>query len=260
MKKDSVMALILVMGLIIICSVIYINSTTPLKKEIYEDEWYSFNVFDGSYSVIDIDKKNIILKNVDKFDGCTKYNYNEKFEVFEFNCGKSIEYLNFRDNELILKYNGEEKHYFKDAEEAYNYEFNKYYGISVSDFIDENSHVKSLRLIDYDTLIGYIKDSNFVLLSYGNNCINNECIIFDKTLEKLFVKSPFVYTFDSSNLTEKQLLSLSKIDNLSNEKEFYNGDNPRVLVFEDGRMIETFLIECDGFDCSKYEFLADTVR
>ena len=45
-----------------------------------------------------------------------------------------------------------------------------------------------------------------------------------------------------------KILAISLLD-----YNFYNSNYPRVVIFSDKNVVETFLIKCDGFDCSKYE-------
>lgn len=255
MKKDKIITYMFMMGIIIFCSIIYINGVSPLDEAIYNKKWYSFNVEDGSYRMIEISNDNILLNGFSGFDICKEYSYNKKDMIFNLDCDKKIEYNRYKDGELVLEINNKEIHFFDTIEQSYNYEFNKYFNMSEGEFIDSYSQVEELILIDYKSLIDFIDEGKrFTLILNGDMCINYECYLFDKLLEKLIVKSSDIYSFNPSNITDDEIKKLNSYSSdLLLDYNFYNSNYPRVVIFSDKNVVETFLIKCDGFDCSKYE-------
>ena len=255
MKKDKIITYMFMMGIIIFCSIIYINGVSPLDEAIYNKKWYSFNVGDGSYLMAEISNDSILLNGFSGFDNCKEYSYNKKDMIFNLDCDKKIEYNRYKDGELVLEINNKEIHFFDTIEQSYNYEFNKYFNMSEGEFIDSYSQVKELILIDYKSLIDFIDEGkSFTLILNGDMCINYECYLFDKLLEKLIVKSSDIYSFNPSNITDDEIKKLNSYSSdLLLDYNFYNSNYPRVVIFSDKNVVETFLIKCDGFDCSKYE-------
>lgn len=260
MKKDNMIIFILAMGLVILCSIIYISSAQSLDKKIYGNEWYRFDGEKGYYITLEI-KDGIIKSNGIDFKDCKKYKYNEKNKVISFDCGKSFNLIGLNDNELVIKSDEAEVHYFSSIEDSFNYEFRKYFGKSENEFKDEYVQVKELISTDFSSLLSAFKESKAIGIFYGSNCSNIECFIFDKTLEKLIVKSANIYTYNTNNMGKNQINALYNLSGeLDGDKNFYNSSYPRVIIFDNGKLVKSFLVECNGFDCSKYEDIIDLIK
>ena len=87
----------------------------------------------------------------------------------------------------------------------------------------------------------------------GNKCTSVDCVLGLDVMEKWISTTENVYYYDVNDLNRDLLNRLNRIDSsLETKYDFYNDIYPLVVIFNSGKLIEKYYINCDGFNCSKY--------
>ena len=148
MNNSKISKLILILIGISIILGIYLFSITPLDNNIINKNWYSFNIKTRNIDKININNQNIDI-NINNNLNCKKYNYNNRNKTLHFDCNLLIKIKNIKENQLVLDINSKEKNFFLTPEESINYEFEKYFGKTISEFEKYYSQSKEIIKIDY---------------------------------------------------------------------------------------------------------------
>lgn len=258
-NRKELWVIFLLIFIIIICFFYILKfNNIEIDKSIYNKIWYNYSITSGNYSTFYIDENQIEYNKSDKdeynYDNCSKYNYNKRKKIINFDCGNSIQISKIEKNKLILIIDEKKYVFYDNINDTLNYEFESYYGKSVSEYKKEMNRVLDLIKIEPNTMKNLILEneySKFVFI--GNNCSSFECAISLDVIEKWITKTENVYYIDLNDFDQKYLEEINKIDNkFSNNKEDYDRVYPFIIITNNGKIIDKYDFKCDGFDCSKY--------
>ena len=250
----------MVMILIIVIMYFFRYSSNTIPEDIINKNWYKYNYKTGYYEIFNISKKEFKYyrpSNVNEltdYDICKKYSYDKKNNQINLDCEKSIKIVSYNKNKLLLLVDGIENLYFSNYEDSLNYEFESYYGLSVTEYKKEKSQVTDLIKINENKLYEVIKSNEYSKIVFiGDKCTSIDCVLALDVMEKLINKTENIYFYESNLLNYKTLYNLNRINNsLSNNIDFYNEIYPKVIITYNGKVIDKYNINCTGFKCTKY--------
>ena len=87
----------------------------------------------------------------------------------------------------------------------------------------------------------------------GSKCSSVDCLASYDVIEKWLTVSTNTYYINSDELNINITTMLNKINNaFSKEVDFYNEAYPKVIITNGGKIIDSYLIKCHGFNCSAF--------
>lgn len=261
MKNRNIIFTIGAMLIVIVMALLYMFKHDSIDESILNKNWYKYNYYTGYYEVLNISEKNITYtfpestKYKNEFDGCSTYNYNKKNKTLVLDCSKNIKILEFNDESISLIVDGENEVFFKDINASLNYEFERVFNMSISQYNEEKSQVTEFIKISPNKISEIYNESNESLIVFmGDNCSNIECTIFKSTLEQWISVKEEVYFIDSNSITDLIAKKLNKINtDFSSNKDDYNDSYPTIYKVGNKKIYETYKIKCTGFNCTNYQ-------
>ena len=260
MKNKNIIniAVLLFLGVLII--VFSRSNVSSIDNNIYNKKWYHYNHISGYYDSIYFENEKITynkpmnINTSSSYDNCKKYKYNSKSNLLSLDCGKIIKIIEIKDNKMILEIDDRTTIFFDNIEDTLNYEFETYYGKSIVEFKKEKSQAKDFIKINSKKLVELINNKDYSKIVFtGNKCTSVDCTIGLDILEKWISTTENVYYIDVDDLDKDTLNKLNKVDSeLDNNINYYNDIYPLVLIFKEGKLIDHYYINCDGFNCNKY--------
>ena len=250
------------MFIILILSVFDLSkyNDKSLYDGILNKKWYYYNSTSGNYEILNIDNNKITYyksqsnSSESEYDLCKSFIYNKKNNIIKLDCNKEFQIVSYNENKLVLINDNKKKVFFNNASSAKNYEFESYYGKSISEYKKEMLQVQEFSKISYYSMIDIMKTneySKFVI--FGDNCTSTECVLILDVLEKLISMSNNVYYINIDEFSDKQLYNLSLIDsNFSKNRNDYSNVYPKIIITNYGKIIDQYNFICSGFDCNKY--------
>ena len=213
---------------------------------------YKYNAVNGEYDTLIINKESIKYSGND-FDlsNCKKYTYTEETNIVKMDCGKAFRLISPNDSLVAIGINNENYYFYKYKEDTYLREFNNKYEMTLSDYeFEGNEKLNKIKISkeDFDELFNN-QELSFVYVR-PNEC-KNECILFAGVIDKLTVNKKLYY-LDYELLDEENLNSIIAID-----KDFKESVSPKVLVIENGKIINVIDVSIIGFNTDKLYGLLD---
>lgn len=257
MKNKEYSYVVIIIIILIILAIInfFVFGFDTLNNNILNKEWYHYDYTTGYYDILKIneDKINYFSSNTnDSYENCYQYSFDKKKDIINLNCGKSFEIKKISSNSINLVIDGYDKVFFKNVDDSLNYEFKNYFGKTIVDYKDEKSQVIEYSKINSDKLFSIIKEDNYSRIIFmGNNCTSVDCVLALDVMEKWIIKNSNVYFFDSNEINDNLILKIKKLkSNISTEKNYYNDIYPKVLIVKNGKLIDSYDIKCNGFNCN----------
>ncbi len=249
-----------VMILVIIAMYFFRYAFLSVPENIMNENWYHYNILTGNYEKIVFSNNKVEyyrpsnIKDLNEYDICKKYNYDKKNSIINLDCNKSIKISKFDDNILKLLIDKKEQVFFKNIDETLNYEFNSYFGKSLTEYKNEKEQAKEYISINEKKLFEVLKQDEFSKIIFiGNKCSSIDCVLTLDIMEKLISKTENVYFYNSDLITDDTIKKLLVIDkSLESNISFYNGLYPRVIISKNNKIIDQYEIKCKGFNCSSY--------
>lgn len=259
MKNKNIIMIVGILLSFIVFSILFLLSYNKVNTDIYDINWYRYDQNTGYYDIFKINRNEFsyyssneqILK---KYNNCTSYNYDKRNSTLKLNCNKDIKIVKIYETMIILNINNKDYYYFKNIDDSINYEFKKYYNMSITEYNNKNKLVKELIKIDYSKIDSiYNSSSNSYLIISGNNCSNIECSIISDVLEKWVIKNENIYYFDSSNISSKENKTLyNYVKSFDEDMNNFNSSYPIILNMSSKKVADAFYFKCNGFNCNKY--------
>ncbi len=257
MKNKEYSYILIVIVFLIILAIInfFVFGFDAINNIILNKEWYHYDYTTGYYDILKIDKDSINYNSSntkDNYENCYQYSFDKKKDIINLNCGKKIEIKKISNNSINLVIDGYDKVFFKNVDDSLNYEFKNYFGKTIVDYRDEKSQVTEYSKINSDKLLSIIKEDNYSKIIFmGNNCTSVDCVLALDVMEKWIIINSNVYYFDSNEINNDLLSKMEKIkSNLITDINFYNGIYPKVIIAKNGKLIDSYDIKCDGFNCN----------
>ena len=248
--------IIIVISLIILAIInFFVFGFNSLDSNIINKKWYHYDFTTGYYDLLIFNNNKIQYNGVNQnknYESCTTYNYDKKKNTLHLDCGEIIEIYKVNDNSLELKIDDYDKVFFDTYEDSINYEFKNYFGKNIIDYKDEKSQVTEYSLINSDKLISLMKEKGYSKIVFmGDQCTSIDCTLALDIMEKWIIKSSNVYYFDSNNMNNELINTISKtVVGFNKDINYYNGVYPKVLIIKNGKIVDKYDIKCTGFNCN----------
>lgn len=260
MKNKNIISVLLIIIVVIFIVVFSRAKLNKIDENIYNKNWYHYNHNTGFYDVINFNKNKISLNkpinsnDATNYDYCRKYTYDRKNNILNLDCNKQIKIIDINDDMINLEMDDRNYVFFTNIEESLNYEFDSYYSKSMVEYKKEKSQAKDFIKINSKKLMEVINGEDYSKIVFiGNKCTSVDCVLGLDVMEKWISTTENVYYYDVNDLNRDLLNRLNRIDSsLETKYDFYNDIYPLVVIFNSGKLIEKYYINCDGFNCSKY--------
>ena len=260
MKNKGMLVIIISTIIFVIVSIFYVLSLKNFDKNLLNHKWYHYNKKNGYTEILYINDEEIIYykpnndNQTNDYSFCSDYKYNKATRTILFDCGKKIVIDNVGSYKLDVEIDNEEITFFKNAKYSREYEFNKYFNMTIDEYKNKRKQTLDIIKIDNDKLIEVINDSEYSKIIFlGENCKNIECALIYDIIEKWISYSKNVYYVDSSTLNTETLSELNSINNeFSLDNKIYDDIYPSVYVVSNNKIIDNYKISCEGFSCSQY--------
>lgn len=260
MKNRDIVYIISVFLIGIILVILYIFKYDKIDESILNKNWYRYNYKNGYYDVFNIDEYKILYYRpnnenfTNQYDSCSKYRFNKKNKSLILDCNKEILIKNIDDNKITLLIDNEENTFFTNIDDSLNYEFNKYYGMSKSEYKKSKKQVLDTIKISNSNLIDIVKEKEYSKIIFmGNKCTSVDCVVSYDAFEKWVSVSLNTYYVDSDKLDNNTIKALNKINkSFLNDSNFYDDSYPKVIITNGGKIIDSYLVNCRGFDCTSF--------
>ena len=261
MKKIDKTYIIISMLFVIVLTILnfFKYNFNKINNSILEKKWYHYNNVNGYYDIIYMEKNSFkyqvpLESNSKEFINCNNYVYNKKNQLLSLNCGKDIKIVDFSDNRLDIQIDGKDKVFFDTLDASLNYEFELYFGKTMSEFKNSKSQAKDFLKINEKKLDEVLKTKEYSKIVFvGDKCSSVDCVLFLDVLEKWISKTENIYYFDTKELNDKLIKRLNSMNkNLENSINEYNNVYPKVLIVNNNKIIDFYDVKCSGFNCKKY--------
>lgn len=253
MKNKIVDYLIIIMIIPITLLIFSLIRYKDIQKDesIYNKNWYNYNHKTGYYDIFMINEKEINFHNpqntinTPKTELCSNYTFNKKDKSYNLNCGKKIKIIKTYEDKILLSIDGEQTYYYDNPESSLNAKFKEQYAMSITEYKNSNYYMTDIIKIDENKLKKVYSSNKYSKIVFmGNKCTSIDCVLFLDTLEKWIHAEKDLFFVDSSNY-EKQIIEEIEYE--------FNDIYPTILIVGENKIIDTYKINCDGFNCSKYE-------
>lgn len=247
------------MLIVIVGNLIYLQKYgyNTIDDLILNKKWYNYDYSSGFYNTLFIKKSSLVYNNSDSnsnYTDCKLYNYNKSNNTISMDCGKNIVINKIEDNKLVLYIDSKTEVFFSNEEDAINYEFESYYGKSISEYKKEMTRVKDYLKINYERLLEIAdSDDKSEIIFIGDKCSSVDCVLSLSVIENMLSDQSNIYYFDSSELSDDNKVRLlsEKIDGFK-ENNNYNNIYPVITTISNNKVIDEYRIKCSGFNCNKY--------
>lgn len=262
MKNRIVLYIIYFMIMIIIATIFVLIKYRPvhIDSKVIDTDWYNYDSKTGYYYKINISNDSFNYVKFDNtsvqtlYDTCNKYTYDKIKKQFTLNCGEKILINSVNNDKLSISFNNKERLYFKNPFDSLNYEFEKYFNQSMSEYRINKLHGIEYIRINFDRLYElFTTKETQTFIVFGNNCSSTDCILFLDVLDKWIATNENIYYVNFEEFNDKQLLKLNKKDNsFVLERSYYNDIYPRIIITNNSKIVDNYQIKCKGFNCTKY--------
>ena len=260
--KDKITIIIFIVILFIIVLFNFKSYTNvKLDETIIDKNWYKYNILTGYYDILNISENNIKFikpddtNDLNKYDNCDSYSYDKKNKTLNLNCKSKIKINNITNNSLDINFDNVNQKFFTNMQDSLNYEFEKYYKKSLSEYKKEKFQVSEVIKINDNKLLELVKEDKYSkIIFYGDKCSSIECTLVLNIMEKLYVAdSSSIFYYNANEINNNLLKKLNKIDKkFENDVNFYNNVYPRIIIVKNNKIVDTYEIKCSGLNCTKY--------
>lgn len=256
--KNRIVKLIFI-SIIVIIIVCFFNlfkyGRNTLNSNLLNKKWYHYDNSTGYYDTFFMDGVNMSYSLYDEkneYSSCKKYTFNKSKNELVLDCDKSIKLIEISDNYIILEIDLKKIKFFSNIDDTLNYEFELFFNKSISEYKNEMSRVSELIKVNFDGLYEIIdSEEKSNIIFYGNSCTSVDCVLSLDIIEKMISVSDNIHYVNVEEFSDDDMRKFSELDeNLSNKKSDYNGIYPRIIVFENNKVLESFEIKCKGFNCN----------
>ncbi len=260
MNNRNIICIIGIFIIGIILTLLYIFKYDKISSDILDKNWYRYNYINGYYDVFNINEYKMSYYRpssenyTNQYDKCGNYRYNKKKKTIILDCNKEIVIKSSDKDKLTLLIDGEKNVFYTNIDDSLNYEFNKFYGKSMSEYKKSESQVVDLIKLPINSLINTIREKEDAKIIFmGSKCSSVDCLASYDVIEKWLTVSTNTYYINSDELNINITTMLNKINNaFSKEVDFYNEAYPKVIITNGGKIIDSYLIKCHGFNCSAF--------
>lgn len=260
MNNRSVSYLIFFFMVSIMVFTLCIFRYDKIDSKVLNKNWYRYNYVNGYYDVFNISEYKMSYYKptnenyTNQYDSCGRYRYNKKNKTIVLDCKKKIVIKDVNDDVLTLNIDGKDHVFYTNINDSLNYEFNKFYGKSMSEYKKSESNIIDLIKLPIRNLSNVIRSNDSSKLIFmGSKCSSVDCLASYDVIEKWLTVSNSTYYINSDEISSNIALYLNKLNpEFSSDPLYYNDTYPRVIITSDSKIIDTYLIKCDGFNCKTY--------
>lgn len=247
---------VLIITIIIVCFFcLFKFGKNTLDPNLLNKKWYHYDNSTGFYDTFFMDGVNLSYSISDKkneYSTCKRYTFNKGKNELVLDCGKKIQVIEVTNEYIVLSIDLKKVKFFSNIDSTLNYEFEAFYNQSISEYKNEMIRVFDLIKISpsrFFEIIGSEDKSKVVF--YGDACTSVDCVLSLDIIEKWISLSENIHYVNISEFSDDDMIKLSNInEELLNDKNYYNGIYPRVIVFENNQVLDNFEIKCKGFNCN----------
>jgi len=250
------------MLMIFIIVIIYFfkYNSNMVDKSIENKIWYKYDYNTGYYEKIILKDKKIEyyrpskLNDLNDFDICEKYTFDKKNYEFNLDCKKEIKINKIEPKKISLTIDNKEKKFFIEPEESLYNEFELYFNKSVIEYNKSKEQALDYIKINEQKLYEVLKNNEYSkIIIKGDKCTSIDCSLSYEIIEKWISKTENIYYYDTKDINDNVLKYFNKIDSeLPIDINYYNDIYPKVIISNNNKIIDTYNIRCNGFDCSEY--------
>ena len=256
MKNKGLIILIISVMIISLASIIFVFSLKTMDYNLFNKKWYHYDYKNGYFDMIYFDENGFEYykpndENItNEYSFCYNYKYNKFNKKIKLDCGKQIDLIKIDSDILKINIDGKEMFFYTNIKDSIKYEFKKYYSINIDEY--KNKQALDIIKVESDEIFNIINEDDYSKIIFvGNNCNTISCILVNDVIEKWISFSKNIYYIDSDSLNDEILFKLNKITNkFSININDYNDIYPIVYVVNKNNVIDSYRIECNGFDCS----------
>ncbi len=235
-------------------------SSTSMDESLYNTIWYDYDIKTGYYNKFIIREKELDFYKSDNthiqtlYDTCTRYSFDKRKGVYILDCNEKIRIDDIKEDSINIEINGKNYRYYSNPYDSLNYEFEKYYNQSISEYKIQRMQGIDFIKINYDRMMELLDiNENQTFLIYGDNCSSVECALLLDVVEKWISTNENIYYVNISEFDNKQMIKLTKKnDKFLLDSSYYNDVYPRIVVTKKNKILDDYLFKCKGFNCSKY--------
>ena len=247
---------VLIITIIIVCFFcLFKFGKNTLDPNLLNKKWYHYDNSTGFYDTFFMDGVNLSYSISDKkneYSSCKKYTFNKSKNELVLDCGKKIQIVEVSSEYIVLTIDLKKVKFFSNIDSTLNYEFESFFNESISEYKNEMSRVFDLIKINSSRFFEIISsEDKSKIVFYGDACTSVDCTLSLDIIEKWISLSENIHYVNINEFAEDEMNKLSSInEELLNEKTYYNGIYPRVIVFENNQVLENYEIKCKGFNCN----------
>ena len=256
MKNKGLIVLIISVVIVVVISIIYIYNIKVIDGNILNTKWYHYDYKTGYYEIFYLDDYALTIYNpsnnniTNEYSFCKNYKYNRIKNEITLDCGKRISIKNVDKDYIKLDIDSKEIVFYKNLNNSINYEFKVYFGMSISEYKKKNMQALEIIKIDKNEINNIAKEKEYSKIIFiGDKCSDVSCVLINDVIEKWISFSKDIYYIDSTDVDEDFVEKNSILSIIPND---YNDLYPTVLVVSDNNAIDTYKINCIGFNCAKY--------
>lgn len=250
-------SIILIIIVCFFCLFKYKNIT--LDDNLLNKKWYQYDNSTGYYNTFYMDENSLSYvltgKENNEFLNCKKYNFNRANNQLNLDCDKEIQINEVNDKYIVLTIDSKKVKFFENVDDSLNYEFESYHKKSISEYKKEMNRVSDLIKVTPSSFFEIIDSgvkSKFIF--YSNNCTSVDCVLMLDFIEKL-INIEKIHYVDIADFNEIDLNKMNLLnEELINDKDYYDGIYPRIIVIEDKEVKENYELKCTGFNCININF------
>lgn len=172
------------------------------SENILNSTFYKYNTSSGLYESIKLDSKKVtyIGEELD-LKGCSSYNYTSVSSIVKFTCGRAFRIIADTNEVLAINMNDNNYYFFKNKENSFEYEFNKQFGMTYSEY--KSNKLNKEKEINEEKLNELIDESNTSYVYIKNNKCDYTCALIEEKLNSLNNS----YYINLENITREDLLN-----------------------------------------------------
>ncbi len=258
MKNKGLIILIFSVMIISLASIIFVFGLKTMDYNLFNKKWYHYDYKNGYFDMINFDENGFKYykpndENItNEYSFCSNYTYNKFNKTIKLDCGKQIDIIKISSDVLRLNIDSKEVLFYTNIDDTINNEFKKYYSLSIDEYKNKYKQALDIIKVEGDEIFNLLKEEEYSKIIFiGNNCNTVSCALVKDVIEKWISFSKNIYYVDSNELNNEVLSKLNKSNSkFSLDKSVYNDIYPIVYVIGNNDIVDTYKIECNGFDCS----------
>lgn len=246
--------------IIIVCFFcLFKYNNISIDENLLNKKWYQYDNSTGYFNTFYMNENSLSYvlpgKVNSEFLSCKNYHFNKANNQLNLDCGKEIQISEVSEKYIVLTIDSKKIKFFDNVDDSLNHEFESYHKKSIGEYKNEMNRVSELIKINSSSFFEIIESGEKAkFIFYSDNCTSVDCVLVLDLIEKL-VNVENIHYVNINEFTDIEISKLNKLNSeLLNNKDYYNGIYPRVIVFENQELIKNYELKCTGFNCTNINF------